>query len=263
MRPTLRHTLAFVILFGLAGCGDDPKPDDTGKTQSDDNEDGGKGNDKSSDSTSNDTDSDETGDTTDDELPEPVLDDLPPQTPLSSLDDEQLAEVCEAYLGTATSITNNLDDICPAQALIATTQSSPEDDAAAKVTCSASEAMCKTQVAASKQAIAEADCEEAKSCGATIADFNACNRQIAALNQFVIGPVGELDATECSKVTVTAAAGFAIFAAITVPGWIQDANEEGGGSPTEEGGPCERLREQCPELGSALDAFAGLDLPEF
>lgn len=263
MRPILRNTLPFVILFGLAGCGDDPKPEDTGNTRADDKADGGKGGDRSNDTTSNDDDSDESSETTDEGLPEPVLDELPPKTPLKDLDDEQFAEVCEAYVATAKSITNNLDDICPAQAVTETTQSMPADDAAAKATCAESEATCKSQVAASKQAIEDSDCEAAKSCGATIDDFNGCNRQIAALNQFVIGPVGKLDAPECSKVTVTSAAGFAIYAAITVPGWLEDAIEAGGGSPTEEDGPCARLRDQCPELGSALDAFAGLDLPEF
>ncbi len=115
---------------------------------------------------------------------------------------------------------------------------------------------------ASKTSLSEANCEQAEECGASIEDFNACNRQVAALNQMVIVPVGELDAPACESVTVTQASTFAISGGVQVLIWMQQASEAGGGSPTDEGGPCERIQELCPELGVVLDAFSGLQLPQ-
>jgi hypothetical protein len=284
MRTTLRNTLTLVLLCTLAGCSDDPKPEDTGNTQSDDSEDGGASDDNDSDDSnasdstdeaddsdtteSEATDSadetDETSDETDsnDGLPDPVLEDVNPQTPLSGLTDDQLQEVCDAYLETATSITTNLPGICPAQAVLTASQSMPESDAEAQEACVATETTCDMQVAASQTAIAGADCARAEECGATIADFNACNRQIAALNEMVIVPVGDLNAPECSSLTVSGASGFSTLAGLTVLLGLASAEEAGGGSPTDESGPCQRLQEECPEFGAALDAFEGLQLPE-
>lgn len=287
MRATLRNSWAFVILCGFAaGCGDDPKPEETGNTQSDDPEDGGASDDTDESdttgepdtddttadettttdetTTADDTDeSDTTGDATNDgDLPDPVLEELPPETPLSSLDEDQLAEVCEAYLATATSITNNLDGICPAQAVLTAQQSGATTNDELQESCVAAEAMCDAQVETSKAALSDANCAQAEECGATIEDFNACNRQVAALDQMVIVPVGELEAPACESVTTSQASTFGVSGGIQVLIWMQQASEAGGGSPTEENGPCQRIREQCPELGVVLDAFSGLQLPE-
>ncbi len=128
MRATFRNSLAFVMLCGLStGCGDDPKPEDTGNTQSDDSGDAGSSDDSDEADNSDESDStndgesseddadqsttdestsdDETDDSTDEDttdedttndvdLPDPVLEDLPPETPLSELEDDELAEVC-------------------------------------------------------------------------------------------------------------------------------------------------------------------------
>jgi hypothetical protein len=266
MRSILRDTLVFVMLCGLAGCGDDPEPEDTGNTQSNDSDDAGKGNDTSDGTedevTTDDPDrSDSQGSDSTSDLPDPVLEDKPPQTPLSDLNEDELARVCAAYLDTATSITNNLDGICPVQAVVTASQASADSDDVIQEACVEAEATCVAQVASSKTALEQASCAEAEECGATIADFNACNRQVAALNQMVIVPVGDLDAPACESVTVGQASSFSVSGGLQVLIWMQQASTAGGGSPTDENGPCQRLQEQCPELGSVLDAFSNLQLP--
>lgn len=277
MQTIVRNSLALVVLCGLSvGCGDDP-PQNTGNTQSDDNGDAGSrdNNDSDNDSTQDndstettndttqsDTDDDSSNATTDVDLPDPVLDDLPSETPLSDLDEDELAEVCAAYLKTATSITENLDGICPAQAVITASQGGSTTEDELQQECVTAEATCVTQVQASKAALGAANCEEADECGATIEDFNACNRQVAALDQMVIVPVGNLDAPACESVTATEAGAFAISGGFQLLIWMQQASEAGGGAPTDEGGPCQRIQEQCPELGAVLNAFEGLQIPE-
>jgi hypothetical protein len=280
MRPTLRSSLVFVMLCGVAGCGDDPK-EGTGNTQSDDAEDAGASDDSdptddsetsnttditdetnTSGGDSTDTDSTDTDSTSDGELPEPVLEDLPPETPLSDLDDDELAEVCAAYLDTATSLTDNLDGICPAQSVITAYRSGAESDEALQDACVTAEATCGVQVASSQAALSAANCDQAKSCGASIADFNACNLQVAAFNEMVIVPVGELNAPACESTTASQAMAFSLSGGLQFLIWTQQASDAAGGSPTDEGGPCQRIQELCPELGAVLDAFSGIQLPE-
>lgn len=197
--------------------------------------------------------------TSPDEVGDPVLEEVPPATELSELDDEQRAEVCEAYVKTSVAVSANLEALCPTQGLFQAAQNEEvTDDESFRAECTAQVEACEAQVAAAGEDSPEERCASGSACGATIKEFNDCNRQIAALNRIVLEPLTEEEVSECSETTQAEASNTASELGITVLFGIAKVNGEAGGSPTDEDGPCARISEACPELGVALGAFSDL-----
>jgi len=193
------------------------------------------------------------------DIGDPVLDDVPPETELSDLDDEQRAEVCEAYVKTANAVSANLGELCPAQGLFQAVQTETvTNDATYQDECAARVEACEVQVAAAQEDSPAERCASGAACGASVKDFNDCNAQIAALNRVVLEPLTGQTIPECSETTQTQATNAALLLGITVVAGLNQVTDETGGNPTEEDGPCARISEACPELGVALGAFSEL-----
>lgn len=194
-----------------------------------------------------------------DGIGDPVLEDVPPETELSDLDDDQRAEVCEAYVKTASAVSVNLGMLCPAQGLFQAVQSETvTDDESYQTECAAQVEACELQVAAAQEDSPQERCENGAACGASVKDFNDCNAQIAALNELVLEPLTEQTVPECSETTQAEASNAALLLGIQVVGGLNAVTAQAGGNPTDEEGPCARISEACPELGVALGAFSEL-----
>lgn len=267
MNETKVWVLGCVALLSV-GCGSDDKPE-TSSTTPDNTADAGS---ETSDETTTEeeTTSGETSSATSEpdagsteepsgDLGEPVLEDVPPETELSDLDEDQLAEVCEAYVATATAVSVNLGQLCPAQGLFQAVQSEEvTDDDSYQSACTDKVAACEADVAAAQEASPAERCESAATCGASVADFNACNLQIAALNSVVLEPLTEQEVPECSETTQSEANNLALALGIQLTLGLAQVSNQAGGSPTDEDGPCARINEACPDLGVVLGAFSDL-----
>jgi hypothetical protein len=188
-----------------------------------------------------------------------VLEDIPPETQLSELDDDQLAEVCGAYVKTSTAVNANLGELCPVQSLfLAVQREGVEDDESYQSACSEELEACEAQVDVAQAQTPEERCESADECGATIEDFNACNRQIAALNSVLLEPMADEDVSECSETSFDQASNQATLLGLQALLGLSQVSAQAGGSPTDEDGPCQRIGEACPDLGVALGAFGEL-----
>jgi hypothetical protein len=193
------------------------------------------------------------------DLGDPVLEDVPPETELSDLDEEQLAEVCEAYVKTSEAVSANLGALCPTQGLFQASQSADvTDDESYQAECAEQVEACELQIAATQEDSPAERCENGAACGASVQDFNDCNAQIAALNRLVLEPLTESEVPECSETTQTQASSTALVLGIRVAAGLNAVTAEAGGSPTDQEGPCARISEACPELGVALGAFSDL-----
>lgn len=243
-----------ILTLLAVGCGSDEKPE-TSTTDPTPSE---TSSDTSEPPEEDTTAGDDTGSTTPD-VGDPVLTDVPPETELSDLSEDQRAEVCAAYVKTATVVNANLGSLCPAQALFLAVQN-PEvtDDASYRSECSAQLEVCETQVAAAQEDSPEERCEKGVACAASIEDFNACNAQIAALNTFVLEPLAEREISECSKTTRADANTAALLLGLTAASGMTNVTNTAGGSPADEDGPCSRINEACPGLGVSLGALGDL-----
>lgn len=268
MNETKFWVLGFAALLTV-GCGSDDKPDTSttmpvGTSDAGDETTGDKPTSEEETSTTGESptttepDSGST-ETPSDDLGEPVLEDVPPETELSDLDEDQLAEVCEAYIATSTAVSVNLGQLCPAQGLALAVQSEEvTDDESYQAACTDQVAACEAEVATAQEVSPAERCESAATCGASVADFNACNLQIAALNSIVLAPLTEQEVPECSETTQAQANNIALPLIVQFSLLLAQASKEAGGSPTDEDGPCARINEACPELGVVLGAFGEL-----
>lgn len=268
MNETKVWVLGFAALLTV-GCGSDDKPDTSTTTPQGTVDSGADttGDEPTSEETPT---SDETPTTTTDpdsgsteapseDLGKPVLEDVPPETELSDLDEDQLAEVCEAYVATATAVSVNLGQLCPAQGLFQAVQSEEvTDDESYQAACTDRVAACEAEVATAQEASPAERCESAATCGASVADFNECNLQIAALNSIVLEPLTEQEISECSETTQSQANNLALLLGLQLTVGLGQVSTQAGGSPTDEDGPCARINEACPDLGVVLGAFSDL-----
>lgn len=257
-----RAWLMGAIALTLVGCGSEETPNTGSTTESDESSDStSSGESSAEESTSSEPDGG--GQVTPPSPPamlgEPVLEEVPPQTELAELDDDQLAEVCEAYVKTATAVSESLALLCPAQGLFQAVQStSATDDDSFQAECSVQVTTCESDVAAAQEETPEERCESASSCGASIEDFNACNRQIAALNGTVLTPLSEEEVPACEDTSLDEANNLAVLLGLQLVLGLQQVETQAGGSPTDPEGPCQRINEMCPDLGVALGAFSDL-----
>lgn len=246
-----------VIATTLAlGCGSDEKPS-TGSTTDDDS--------SGSTAPSSETPRSDTstpGNTSQpapDELGSPVLPDVDPDTELSDLDEDQLKEVCTAYVKTSDAVGDSLEQLCPAQSLFFAFQAeSVDDDASYQAECEAQLEACQTQVDESDDATPEERCAGAAECGATLEDFNACNAQVAAMNRLVFIPLTKEEVAECSETSYQEAADKAGSLGLAFIVRLAQVTAQTGGNPADADGPCQRIAEACPEFGVALGAFGEL-----
>lgn len=257
LNETNARVMALLTLL-VVGCGSEDKPA-TENTNPDDKADAGA---ETSAPPAESTAPDETSgpaEPSGDGLGDPVLEDVPPATELSELDEDQLAEVCVAYVKTATAVSANLGELCPTQGLFQATQN-PEvtDDESYQAECAEQVAACEVQVAAAQEDSPEERCANGAACGATVEDFNDCNAQIAALNRLVLEPLTDKEVSECSETALTDARDAATLLGLEVLIGLNSVTREAGGSPTDEDGPCSRVSAECPELGVALGAFSDL-----
>jgi hypothetical protein len=268
MNATKVWVLGFAALLTI-GCGSDDKPDTSTTTPTGTADAGDETTGEETTSEEETSTSDESPTTTEpntgstetpgDDLGEPVLEDVPPETELSDLDEDQLAEVCEAYVATATAVSVNLGQLCPAQGLFQAVQSDEvTDDESYQAACADRVAACEAEVTTAQEASPAERCESASTCGASVADFNACNLQIAALNSIVLEPLTEQEVPECSETTQSQANNVALSLGLQLTLGLAQVSNEAGGSPTDEDGPCARINEACPDLGVVLGAFSDL-----
>jgi hypothetical protein len=233
-------------------CGSDEKPS-TGSTTDDDSSD------SSSETPSSGSSAPNNPKPPADGIGAPVLTDVDPDTELSDLDDDQLKEVCTAYVKTSDAVSDSLGQLCPAQSLFFAIQTeSVIDDESYQAECAAQLDACEEQVEEANEETPEQRCAGAGACGATLEDFNACNAQIAAMNRLVLVPLTKEKIQECSDTSHQDAANKA--AALGVMFFVNLANvtAQTGGNPTQADGPCQRIAETCPEFGLALGAFGEL-----
>lgn len=253
LNTTHARVLGIATLLAV-GCGSDDKP----KTNTTDPTPSESQSDTSKPPEEDTTGGEDTGSTTPG-VGDPVLEDVPPDTELSDLTDDQRAEVCAAYVKTATAVNANLGSLCPAQALFLAAQSSEvTDDEGYRAECAVQLDACETQVEAAQEDSPEDRCEKGVACAASIKDFNDCNAQIAALNELVLQPLVKRDLPECSEMTRTQGATAALLLGIEVGANMELVTKAAGGSPTDEDGPCARIGEACPDLGVSLGAFDDL-----
>ena len=255
------NTWVLGMVTALAvGCGSDDKPetDTTGNGEESTSED--------SETTSEPEPSSRPADTSgppaprpDGDIGEPVLEDIPPETELSDLDEDQLAEVCAAYVKTSEAVEESLSQSCPVQSLfLAVRREGVDDDESYQVACAEEFATCEAQLEESQGQTPEERCESAGECGASIQDFNDCNQQIAALNTVLLQPLTEQEVSECSETSLTTATNQAGVIGIQALLGITTVENQTGGSPTDPDGACQRIADACPDLGVALGAFADL-----
>jgi hypothetical protein len=152
-------------------CGSDEKPS-TGSTTDDDSSD------SSSETPSSGSSAPNNPKPPADGIGAPVLTDVDPDTELSDLDDDQLKEVCTAYVKTSDAVSDSLGQLCPAQSLFFAIQTeSVIDDESYQAECAAQLDACEEQVEEANEETPEQRCAGAGACGATLEDFNACNAQ--------------------------------------------------------------------------------------
>ncbi len=242
-----------------AACGSEEKPAAETTTPDEEGETTGADTSEAPEETTSDMETDSTPPPSPGGVGDPVLEEVPPETELSELDEDQLAEVCEAYVKTSNAVSANLGELCPAQGLFQATQSADvTDDESYQAECAAQVEACEEQVATASEETPEMRCESAGQCGASVQDFNDCNAQIAALNEYVLGPLSNQQVTECSETTQAQANNQALLLGLTFAAGLTTVEQEAGGSPTDADGPCARISEACPELGVALGAFSEL-----
>lgn len=236
------------------GCGSDDKPDtDSTNNTGDDTES------SSSSSPSSTASQPAPSPTAPDGVGDPVLEDIPPETELSELDEDQLAEVCGAYVKTSTAVNANLGDLCPVQSLFLAVQTEGvDDDESYESACSEELEACEALVDVSQAQTPEERCESASECGATIEDFNACNRQIAAMNRILLAPLANEEVSACSETSYSQASSQATLLGLQGLLGLTQVSQEEGGNPTDPDGPCQRIGDACPDLGVALGAFGEL-----
>lgn len=194
-----------------------------------------------------------------DGLGAPVLSDVDPDTELSELDEDQLEEVCAAYIKTSDAVSDNLEQLCPAQSLFFAIQAETvTDDASFQAECATQQKACETQIDEANDETPEDRCAGASECGATLEDFNACNAQVAAMNRLVFIPLTKQDVSECSETSLADATNQASALGILFLLGLTQASNAAGGSPTDADGPCQRIASACPEFGLALGAFGEL-----
>lgn len=267
--------LSFVSLMAfVVSCGGTDKEetgttsDDTSDT-SDATDDTGDGTEQSTDATDVDTtDVDTTDvDTTDTpdpvspgsgELPEPVLPDVPPETPLSELDDDQLQEVCEAYVETAEVMVSRLPDVCNIRGAGAGIAAETMDEATLRAACEVGHDACVSAASDAEDTVASLSCGPAGDCDATLEQFNDCNRQIAAANELLLTPLIELDAPECSELTVAEAAALEGQVNLVLITGAISVGVAAGGLPSDADGPCGELERQCPDFAAPYTSLSAL-----
>lgn len=223
------------------------------------------------DSDESDTSSDDTSsgpvDTTDtetpqnpdpDELPDPVLPDVPSDTPLSELDDDELEQVCEAYVETAELMVAKLPDLCPLLGVNAGLSAMTTDQSMLRAACSVGFDECADDVTTAEASVGTLTCGPASDCTATIGQFNACNRQVAAVNQWLLDPLIELDAPSCEEVTSASATSLQISAGITLIGGNARVVAEAGGLPSDADSPCAELQQECPDFAAPFTSLQGV-----
>ena len=257
------------VLACAVGCGGSDE-EETGTT-SDDSADTDTSDD-TSDETSDDTtdegsDDTDTGSTTDEPdpvaptptgLPDPVLPDVPSDTPLSDLEDDELQEVCDAYIRTAEVMVGRMPGLCNLQGVSAGLETMSTDEATLRAACEVGRDSCADQAASAEDTVDMLTCGPANDCDATLEQFNECNRQIAAADQYLLGPLLELDAPECSELTATEAAALAAEAEITLLTGAISAGVAGGGLPSAADGPCAELEQQCPEFAAPYTSLSAM-----
>lgn len=250
--------LAMVTAVAV-GCGSDDKPETDTTGNEDDSSEG-------SETTSEPESSSGPADTSgpapqpsNDDIGEPVLEEVPPETELSDLTDDQLAEVCAAYVKTSEAVAESLNGLCPVQSLfLAVQREGIDDDESYQAACAEEFSACEAQLEESQAQTPEERCESAGECGASIEDFNDCNRQIAALDTVLLQPLSGQEVSECSETSLSTAQDQAGILGIQAVLGIATVQNQAGGSPTDPDGACQRIAEACPDLGVALGAFADL-----
>jgi hypothetical protein len=260
-RQNQLNTWVLAMVTAVAvGCGSDDKPETD--TTGNEDESSSEGSETTSEPESSSGPADTSGPApqpSNGDIGEPVLEEVPPETELSDLTDDQLAEVCAAYVKTSEAVEESLSQSCPVQSLFLAVQGEGvDDDESYQAACAEEFAACEAQLEESQGQTPEERCESAGECGASIKDFNDCNQQIAALDTVLLQPLTEQEVSECSETSLTTATNQAGIIGIQALLGITTVENQTGGSPTDPDGACQRIADACPDLGVALGAFAEL-----
>jgi hypothetical protein len=185
--------------------------------------------------------------------PEDLLPDTPPETPVSDLSDEEFEDLCDPYLGEATTAISGLEGLCAFAGISAATESSAATVEEFQAACGEARIQCETDTAAAQVVAESLECTRPEDCTATVAEVEACYQQLYLLNGVILGPVGGAEFPPCEELTPTAAGIIVAQVGLYVLANAALAADATGMPVDVEGDPCQDLETTCPGLGVPSD----------